>query len=160
MGGGKKSIGYGTIHRDETTTLDLKFFADLIPDGMTCFPDIDGDSANGLHNYRLMVSMQIYEGRRGRAQTQLTFFAKTVNNVEVLYRLDTIGYFETLRSDWPPSVPGDSGRATLKMNEWEMRLNNGQEEYESTSCLMEGIWDPDDESDPVPEWKIDVSLIP
>jgi len=145
-GGNNREVAFGGILRDETTNLDLGFFAELLDGGSTCF-------ASGVYNPWFM---QIFRGRRGRPEFWFWVDAQTneVMSRPATYRLITFGEPGDLSNDWFPKEPGWNGKVRLTMTNWDMDLDNGQEDRLSVSCRGEGTMFSED----FPEWEIDVCL--
>ena len=150
--GGNREVAFGQVFFDETTNLDLEFFTSL-SGGPTCFADIPDNVNDGLHNPWFM---QIFRGRRGRPEFWLWVEGQTFEDPPrpVTYRLISFGDPGVLSNNWLPKESGWNGKVTLTLTNWDMDLDNGQEDRLSVSCRGEGTMFSED----FLEWEIDVCL--
>ena len=125
-----------------TTNLNLNFFRDRpsLPNGDICF-ELDKE-----YN---PTFMQVFRGRRGRPEYWFWVFALTNDGIhDARYRVITFGEPGTLTNDWIPTVPGWAGAVHLTLTNWEVDLDNNQEQFLSISCGGEGVLN----------WTIDICL--
>ncbi len=148
-GNNQQSIGFGGLGRNQTTTLDLNFFAALPTprNGNICFAkeDVDEPIANGF--YTNPQSMQVLRGRRGRPEAWFWIEEQTENGEPARYLLIAEGESGSLSKVWLPTEVDSKVR--LVFTSWDMGLDNNQTELESTACLSNGPF----------EWAIEVTRV-
>ena len=148
-GNNQKDIGFGGLGRNQTTTLDLGFFASLPTprDGNICFAKEDVDEPITTGFYTNPQSMQVLRGRRGRPEAWFWIEEQTENEEPARYLLIAEGESGSLSKVWLPSEVDSTVR--LVFTSWDMGLDNNQTELESTACLSNGPF----------EWAIEVTRV-